>query len=59
MVSPEFQVWHDSGSISVADYHQTVHKTVNCGTTFSIQLTVNNTVGQTATSSGSLTTPTP
>jgi len=53
------QVWHDSGSVSTTQYHQTVQKTVGCGETFSIAVTVNNSTGQTATSSGSLTTPVP
>jgi len=53
------QVWHDSGSVSTTQYHQTVQKTVGCGETFSIAVTVNNSIGQTATSSGSLTTPVP
>jgi len=53
------QVWHDSGSISQTTYHQTEQRTVNCGETFNIEVTVNNTIGQTVTSTGSITTPTP
>ena len=53
------QVWHDSGSVSTTHYHQTEHRTVNCGETFNMVLTVNNSIGQTATSTGSLTTPVP
>lgn len=52
-------VWHDSGSVSTTQYHQSVQRTVGCGETFSIEVTVNNSIGQTATSSGSLTTPVP
>ena len=53
------QVWHDSGSISVTNYHQVVQQAVGCGIACNIQLSVTNSIGQTATSSGSLTTPTP
>lgn len=52
-------VWHDSGTISQTNYHHVENRTVNCGQTFNIQVTVNNTLGQTVTSTGSLTTPTP
>ena len=52
-------VWHDSGSISQTNYHHVEQRTVNCGQTFNLELTVNNTLGQTATSTGSITTPIP
>ena len=53
------QVWHDSGSISETHYHRTEQRTVNCGQTFNIEVTVTNTLGQTVTSTGSITTPVP
>jgi len=53
------QVWDDSGSVSTTQYHQAVQKTVGCGETFNMVLTVNNSIGQTATSTGSITTPVP
>ncbi|MFC1938893.1 hypothetical protein ACFLWM_01910 [Chloroflexota bacterium] len=53
------QIWHDSGSISTTLYNHVEQRTVNCGETFNIEVTVNNTLGQTVTSTGSLTTPVP
>jgi hypothetical protein len=52
-------VWHDSGTISQTTYHHVENRTVNCGQLFNMEVTVNNTLGQTAQSTGSLTTPTP
>lgn len=51
--------WHDSGNISQTNYHQVVTRTVDCGATFNMVLTVENTIGQIVTVTGSLTTPIP
>jgi len=51
--------WHNSGPISKTHHHSSVTKTVDCGQTFNMVLTVKNTLGQTATSTGSITTPIP
>jgi len=53
------QVWHDSGSISTTHYHHVEQRTVDCGETFNLEVTVNNTLGQTVPSTGSITTPIP
>lgn len=57
-------VWHDSGTIipGSADskvYHRTAQKTVSCGVTYNIEITATNSIGQTLTSTGSITTPVP
>lgn len=53
------QVWHDSGNMTVTQYHQVVQKAVNCGAIFNIEVIVTNSIGQTITSTGSITTPVP
>jgi len=53
------QVWHDSGSISTTHYNHTEQRTVNCGETFNLEVTVNNSIGQTVPSTSSITTPIP
>jgi len=51
--------WHNSGSISQTNYHKVVTRTVDCGATFNMVLTVENSIGQVVTVTGSLTTPIP
>jgi len=53
------QVWHDSGGISTTQYHQVVTKTVGCGATFNLELTAENSIDQTGSTTGSFTTPIP
>ncbi|MCK4221376.1 MAG: hypothetical protein KAX25_00790, partial [Dehalococcoidia bacterium] len=53
------EVWHDSGSISTEHYQNSVGRQVGCGETFNIEVIATNERGQTVTSSGSITTPTP
>ena len=53
------QAWHDSGGLSTTDYHQVVTKTVSCGASFNLELTAENSIGQTGSTTGSLTTPIP
>ena len=53
------EVWHDSSSISTVHYQNSVGGQVGCGETFNIEVTANNEKGQTATSTGSITTPVP
>ena len=52
-------VWHDSGAISQTQYHNVVSRSAACGQTFSISVSVTNSIGKTATSAGSYTTPVP
>ncbi len=52
-------VWNDSGSISTGYYKAVEERQVGCGETFNYEVTATNQAGQTATASGSLTTPTP
>ncbi|MBE9506360.1 MAG: hypothetical protein IMY84_06030, partial [Chloroflexi bacterium] len=52
-------VWHDSGSISQTQYHHVESRSAACGQTFNISVAVTNSLGRTATSSGSYTTPVP
>ncbi|MFC2008938.1 hypothetical protein ACFLUT_02675, partial [Chloroflexota bacterium] len=52
-------VWHDSGSISQTQFHHVESRSAACGQTFNISVTVTNSIGRTATSSGSYTTPVP
>ena len=52
--------WHNSGGISLPYYHHPDKETgVACGKTFSVRATATNSIGQTVTSTGSLTTPIP
>ncbi|MFC2045891.1 hypothetical protein ACFLUH_04355, partial [Chloroflexota bacterium] len=53
------EVWHDSGGLLVTQYQHVVERTVNCGETYNMELTVNNSLGQTITSNVSITTPSP
>jgi hypothetical protein len=52
-------VWHDSGSISQTQYHHVESRSAACGQTFNISVAVTNSIGRTATASGSYTTPVP
>jgi hypothetical protein len=52
-------VWQDSGTISTTYYQTSTSREVGCGQVFYIEVTATNTLGQTATSTGSITTPTP
>jgi hypothetical protein len=52
-------VWDDSGSISQTQFHNVVSRSVGCGQTFNVSVSATNSLGQTATASGSFTTPVP
>ncbi|UCG53899.1 MAG: hypothetical protein JSV32_04630 [Dehalococcoidia bacterium] len=52
-------VWHDSGSISETSYIKTIEKTVDCDKTFDIEVTTTNSIGQSISSTGSVTTARP
>jgi hypothetical protein len=45
-------VWDDSGSISETHYTKTVERTVDCDKTFNIEVTATNSIGQTVSSTG-------
>ena len=49
-------VWHDSGSISETSYTKTIEKTVDCDKTFNIEVTATNSINQTISSTGSVST---
>ena len=51
--------WYNSGTITETHHHNSVTRTVGCGQTFNMELTVKNTLGQIAASTGSITTPIP
>jgi len=53
------QVWHDSGTISMVNYQNSVSRQVGCGQTFNIQVTATNKSGQMVIVPGSITTPVP
>jgi len=52
-------VWHDSGTISMVNYQNSVSRQVGCGQTFNIQVTATNKSGQMVIVPGSITTPVP
>jgi len=52
-------VWHDSGTISIEHYQNSVDRQVGCGETFNIEVTATNERGQTVISTGPITTPVP
>jgi len=49
-------VWDDSGSISETQYTKTVERTVDCDMTFNIEVTATNSIGQTRSRTGSVST---
>lgn len=53
------ELWHDSGTVSTVHYQNSVGGQVGCGETFNIEVIATNEKGQTATSTGSITTPVP
>jgi len=55
-----WQTWHNSGVISQSAYHYAGQKTrVVCGKTFNVRVIATNSIGQTATTTGTFTTASP
>lgn len=52
-------IWDDSGNISETHYTKTVERVVDCDKTFNIEVTATNSIGQTVSSTGSVTTARP
>ena len=49
-------IWDDSGNISETHYTKTVERLVDCDMTFHIEVTATNSIGQTVSSTGSVST---